>query len=183
MLTRLLRGFALWLVVLPAWLPSPAQQHSYHTVNPDDVHFILVNDSKKTIEAFHAREHCGELFGWMIRDSLSLNILSKYEFGATESMQDRMVKPGGRFVSILSLINSRERCEEAVDAVIFSDGSYEGEEQALRGLQDERAGITESIKYWADRFRREKSDGSSAKSMFADSTCLAAVDLGGTSLR
>ncbi len=87
--TRLLRGFALWLVVLPVCLPSPAQQHSYHTINPDDAHFILVNDSKKTIEAFHAREHCGELFGWMIEDSLSLNILSKYESGPPKACRTR----------------------------------------------------------------------------------------------
>jgi hypothetical protein len=126
---------------------------------------ILVNDSKKSIEAFHVSVECeiSEAKGGggtqYTYDSLQSpgSRHSSPSFGGKIVLQDDVIAPKGQLISSTRLSPQPSGCERKADitAVIYSDGSYEGDEMAARAIQAQRDGTADGVRYWADRFHRE----------------------------
>ncbi len=110
---------------------------------------ILENDARSSIEAFHYKAQCGN--------------------GATEGSQDILGIQNGQFLGIVGdrpqhgpvrpweRVTFRENfypnssgCEWKVEvtAVLFSDGSYEGDKAQARAMQARRDGIVAAVGYW-----------------------------------
>jgi len=53
---------------------------------------------------------------------------------------------------------ANDQCGVQVDAVVFADGSYEGDPDSVRAIQAGRDGILASVNYWLDKFSRENPD-------------------------
>jgi len=117
---------------------------------------ILENDSQSSIEAFHVKGQCGSV--------------------GMEATSDILEGPNGRFPNVaadtrsqrggihrwervsfanVTFIAQPQPCTWKVEmnAVIFSDGSYEGDDAQVKALQAERDGIAASINYWAARMK------------------------------
>jgi hypothetical protein len=112
---------------------------------------VLVNDSEKAIEAFSVRQTCdksGEFTAAILYDGL------RGTSGIIQSGEHRGLGGGWKSPS------GDLACDAQLEAVFFADGSFEGNDAAVRGLKARGDGITASIHYWVDKIKREKSDGS-----------------------
>ena len=117
--------------------PSAAQSSSYHL--EFDGHAIsqqafLVNDSEKLIEAYGASQLCFKPRTYSGFPDDSRDILdSPGGFGwgvilAADGSPSRsgILEPGGRWRTHMVIIPEKEDCQTQINAVLFSDGSFEG---------------------------------------------------------
>jgi hypothetical protein len=117
----------------------------------------LVNDSQKPIEAYDAQAKCWVGDVWRAGsganyDTLTVaadSISSPYDEGARLVTQNAVLRPGGRMITQLNLL-TQPGCEwkPDVDAVLYADGTYGGDETAARSLQAYRDGIVASVRDW-----------------------------------
>ena len=171
------RGRASIMLVVSSGLPLIAQSSNYHMelvdVGPGITNTVLVNDSSQPIEAFHVLEKCDAGDGWWDRDVLSgpgaPGGTSSDIHGAHGRFSRTIgVEPGGRWDGQHLGKDKGRECQERADAVIFADGSYEGDEASVRSLMAQRDGVAAELKYWAEKFKGENPDGSTLSSILAE---------------
>lgn len=176
------KGFAMHLSlksivqlgILSVSLPMLAQS-GYHVEMPDGPQLptgtpklvVLVNDSQKIIEAYHAKAVCkgnaGSRFAveqqrveqsgdtlWF-PDSMGMMMAPGGKFTA----QRPLIMPGDHFITGMHVERQPSGCtwEAEVDAVLYSDGTYGGSESGVRRLQAHRDGIVASVRFWEHIFR------------------------------
>lgn len=166
------------IALVVSWsLPLVAQSSSYHMelvdVAPEITQIVLVNDSSQPIEAFHVLEKCDAGDAWWSRDALSgpggpRSTSSDIHGAHGRFSQTIGVEPGGRWDGQYLPKSNGYECGERADAIIFADGSYEGDEAAVCSLMAKRDGVTSALKYWTDKFEGENPDGSTLSSIFAE---------------
>ena len=115
----------------------------------------LGNDSDKTIETFHITSD-REDEGGIIQDALELlSHEGSNTFSDQETvMQNAIIKPGARYISLgWGSVSKRGVLVSVpkIDAVLFTDGTYEGDEPILRGIEAYRRGMADGVKYWSDK--------------------------------
>jgi hypothetical protein len=163
--------------VILGWLPVAAQSFSYHLEFEDNAgskQVILVNDSEKPIEAFAASQRCQKAHGWSGSDGIR-DILFYPSTDIDMQAADRSGPPrsgvldtGARWSTLLAMMPERGDCQNRITAVFFSDGSFEGDDAAVRSLKAGRDGLAAGVHYWADRISREKQDGSTLNALLAE---------------
>jgi hypothetical protein len=166
------RAIVFCFPVILGWFPLAAQSSSYHLEFDDRIPghqpVILVNDSEKSIEAYGASQLCFKAKVYTGVPNESRDVLDNPFNGAASGVR----APDGRGPARGGVLETGARwrtnmatrpdwdCRTQVNAVLFSDGSFEGEDTAVRGLKARRDGLAAAIHYWADRISREKPDGS-----------------------
>jgi hypothetical protein len=177
------------LTTLCGCVPLLAQGRGYHMELSDGSSgwAILVNDSQKTIEAYHFSAKC--------RSAGRMKSATEYSYDALDSGGTSRSGPptgavagihttrdvaerGTRMVSMENLLPQPDGCvwDAGFDAVIYADGSYEGDEIRVRGLQARRDGVAECVKYWANRLAQEAVDRASLETIRADAERLTEED-------
>lgn len=143
--------------VLGCW-PLAAQSSNYHVEfeprGPRSYsHLVLVNDSEKAIEAYSVLQVCGR------SAQFAATILSN---GQTFLGTSGVIEPGERRTLRGGWTYRPDvpSCDAQVEAVILTDGSFEGKDAPVRGLKALGDGEAASIHYWADRIKAETPDGS-----------------------
>jgi len=183
---RLIRFRLVWLAMLCGCVPLLAQSRNYHAeiANEPDRRFILVNDSKEPIEAFHASVECHDPTSSV---EIDMRVSSEETYDALAGSRKRwwlwdgltakgdVVEPGERF-NIGGTLNAVCNWEPNVDAVIYADGSYDGNELAVRRLQARRDGLATGVKFWADKLNRDTPHGSDLDAMVAVAKRMASID-------
>jgi hypothetical protein len=160
--------------VILGWLPVAAQSSSYHLEFEDyagSKQVILVNDSEKPIEAFAASQRCqGGSGAGGVRDILFYPSKDIDMQAADRSGPPRsgVLDTGARWSTLLVMMPERGDCQNRITAVFFSDGSFEGDDSAVRSLKAGRDGLAAGVHYWADRISREKPDGSTLNALLAE---------------
>lgn len=145
-----------------ACAPLAAQSGSYHLelshATQGVSRYILINDSRKPIEAFLASQWCisgGESSGGDVLDGPGLSS-DVHGPDGSRPPKSGFLEPGGWWDTMAPTTSTSkqgvETCRPQVDAVIFSDGSYQGEAAAVRALQAQRDGFAVEVSYWAQRF-------------------------------
>jgi hypothetical protein len=160
-------------VIVRGTCDCAAQSSSYHLESDDSMpgrqQAILVNDSQKSIEAYGASQLCFKPKQYTGLPNDSQDILDSPSKGATMSSlraadgngppRSGVLDPGARWRTNMVTLPEWD-CRTQVNAVLFSDGSFEGEDAGVRGLKARRDGLAAAIHYWADRISQEKPDGS-----------------------
>lgn len=166
-----------------------AQNSNYHLKVASDPPFpsgwvSLVNDSDRVIEAANTRYRCPD---WEPLSSLSWSgddFLTSLEpedliegadgtsthgsiYGADgKLLPTKGVEPGGRVglgvVPRAGINKGGQECEVKVDFVIYSDGTFEGNESAVRVVKAGRDGIVAGVRYWAQVLNGMRSAGSNS---------------------
>jgi hypothetical protein len=161
-----------------------AQSRSYHMELSDGTSGwgILVNDSQKTIEAYHFSAKCrgvrpGESGLELSYDALDFDgtVIGFQGPGGLVTQRD-VSEPGAR-IAVQQLL-PQPSCEWKADinAVLYADGSYEGDEMSARGLQARRDGIAASVKYWTDRLSQESAGKPNLEATHTDAERLTQED-------
>ena len=166
-------------LMLCGYIPLSAQHRGYRMQlsNGTSGWVALVNDSEKPIEAFHFTGQCGNMIGndftYDALDSAGSRMLHPSIDGQAFDQND-VVKPGERMFSMVNLLPQPSGCawQGDIDAVIFADGTYEGNETTVRGMQARRDGIAAALKYWAQQLHQQAQDNTDA-----DALALEAKDL------
>jgi hypothetical protein len=113
----------------------------------------LVNDSSKQIEAYDSLELSpdGGFCAETSEDFLTYPAPMANVFGADgKESRGRGVEQGGRWdLGYLGIDPHGKECEPKAVAVIFVDGSYEGDEVMVRGLKAHRDGVAAALNYWS----------------------------------
>jgi hypothetical protein len=172
--------------------PLLAQTRGYHMELSDRTSgwVILVNDSDKPIEAFYFSAQCNDVnarggagmqFTYDALQNPSTMSGHPGLDGKFLSQRD-VVAPKGRFVSLTKLVPQQSGCDWKgdINAVIYSDGSYEGDEMIARGIAALRDGIAASVAYWQGRFNRESPEAVDLDAVNADAQRLTKEDFAKT---
>lgn len=143
-----------------------AQARGYHMELSDGTGgaIILVNDSEKVIEAFLYKGLCGTTHrsfnydalwapgerGWDARDPS----------GRPIRPQPDTVAPGQQMDANELIQKPSVGCSERgdIDAVIYSDGTFDGSEEGVRSMQVWRDGLANELQYWFARLQSKPSD-------------------------
>jgi hypothetical protein len=135
------------LVSLPVFAQTPAYHLEFS--NGTSGWVILVNDSQKPIEAFSAKATCGATTTTPTYDALEFSG-GGTSHPAIKGLQPSVIQPGQRFFALVNLAPQPSGCawQGKVAGVIYADGTYDGEESAVRDLQARRAGIAAALQYW-----------------------------------
>src|ERR1700691_1368228 len=176
------------LATLCGCLPLFGQGRGYHMELSDGSSgwAILVNDSQKTIEAYHFSARClsagrmksatEHIYGGLDREVTSRAGPPPGSVAGIISHRDAL-EPGARTVST-NLLPHPSGCvwDADFDAFIYADGSYEGDEMRVGGVQARRDGVAEGVKYWANRLAQEAIDKASLDPIRADAERLKEED-------
>jgi len=162
------------------WLPLAAQSSSYHlelddpTAGPQQV--IFVSDSEKSVDAFAASQQCPrDPNGTRSATYANHDILgSPFLTGVSSDKRcadgrlarGPVLKTGECWETALFVSPQKRDCQNEVTAIIFSDGSFEGEDTAVRGLKAHRDGLAAGVQFWAAKIGQEKPDGSTLLALF-----------------
>lgn len=110
---------------------------------------ILVNDSNAPIEAYLLSWRCGKpedvTGGWSSGDTLAGLSGSFALISPTGTISRDEVVPRGKRAIVGSHL-----CDTSVNAVLFADGTWAGDELAARGLKARRDGLVACIDEWID---------------------------------
>lgn len=146
-------------------MPLFARSDSYHVElsNKTNGLVILVNDSDKTIEAFHISSQCaainatgsaGNVFTYDALDDPHTNGRTSF-LGPDGKLivQGDAIEPKGRMVTMVRLLSQPSGCawRGNADAIIYADGSYEGNKMVVKGIAARRDGIVAGVAYWAEK--------------------------------
>jgi RNase H-fold protein (predicted Holliday junction resolvase) len=145
---------------------SRAQAPSYHAevMSGFSGNIAMVNESDKTIEAFHLKAVCGKTTeGDTTYDALTWpgdRVPTVPVDGGQIANQSDVVLPHTRMFSSMPLDAQPSGCMWTVEVngVIFSDGTYSGSQEVVQLMQAWRDGLAASIRYWADRLRTSAAD-------------------------
>lgn len=177
------------LTMLCGCVPLLAQGRGYHAELSDGTSgwVILVNDSQKTIEAYHLSAKCmgqgrvrmGEELSYDTLDSSGTSRNWPPTGFAGIHTTSAVAEPEARMVSMKKLSPPPDGCvwNADFDAVIYADGSYEGDEIKVQRLQARRDGLAAGVKYWANRLAGEPVDKASRETIRADAERLKDEDL------
>ena len=148
---------ALFADCLAILSPLCAQSPAYHVELSEGTsgQIILENGSSEDIEAFHLSGHCGTTSQYLTRDILDspsdvlMLATSPYKnrrggvhAWESETFRDQLMpQPSGCDWNV------------AIDAVLYTDGTYEGDKAQARSLQARRDGIAATVRYWMDRLK------------------------------
>lgn len=141
------------------------QTRSYHMELSDGTsgYVILVNDSSKTIEAFRFRATCetnGRIGGSTSADYDKLWTPGTvgpaprgHDGRPAERPQPDIIAPGQRMQTLTYFSPQPSGCPRHadIDAVIYSDGTYEGSNDGVRSLQVWRDGVADELQYWSTK--------------------------------
>ena len=171
-----------WIVSICAvvcCLPLSAQSRSYHMELADGTsgRVAVANDSAKPIEAFHITGRCGQAgiaTGYDVlqspRDGGSLFLDPERQ----RISRDGVIAPQTRVFLTTQFDPQPSGCawKGVIDGVIYTDGSFEGEGDAVRRMMAHRDGIVAAVNYWSSRLLHEGAEredpgalAESAKSM------------------
>jgi len=161
-------------VLLLSALPAAAQL--YH-LGSDELpngmlRLFLVNDSDKPIEAFRWVDHCVLADGKSTSasggggDSLlyppESTLIQTYD--GRKSPTGRLERDGKWMIGA----ENDSGCESKIVAVIFSDGSHDGSEDAIKEIVALRKGREDRDRFWLDRLKREQAEGWSVERIRSD---------------
>jgi hypothetical protein len=170
-------------------VPSSAQTPGYHLELTEGTRgrVILVNDSAKPIEAFFLWQQCGTALGMSIHDTQRpsgsayspdiQDILSDggdrmgvWSADGRNVKQAEVIAPGQRFITLTSLASDPEsmKCELQIIAAVFTDGSFEGDDQALSSIQARREGIATGVRYWMAKLNPESGEMPEPEAILSD---------------
>jgi hypothetical protein len=139
----------------------------------------IVNASPKTIEAFHFKTNC-EGAGGFTHDLLDRPGQSEEPSPDNVKVRVRtyIIEPWGRLMMRSQIPPEWSKCEGRMelDAVLYTDGTHEGDDTELRKIQARRDGIADALKYWTDRFAREQTGPANYEVTLADSEKIPAQD-------
>ena len=149
---------------MQARLQLAAQSSSYHVETYSGrggpyPYLVLVNDSQKQIEAFAASQQCEHMTSGDSRDVLGFSGTATSDMmapGEERPPRSGVLDTGARWITSIAFIPANGPCQEKIDAVIFSDGSFEGNADVMRTIKAGRDGYAAGVNYWADRIRQEK---------------------------
>jgi hypothetical protein len=142
---------------------------------------MVVNDSDLPMEAFHLQGECGN-----VGDEFSDDELDFWGVGGA------LRGPDGRYFRSPYLLESHQKgvtihmlaaqpssCSwrAKIDAVVYVDGSYEGDELEVRGLQAHRDGLSAAVQYWVERLGRESAPTPDIKGAMAEAEKLKQRDV------
>lgn len=179
MFIRSLQLMAFSLIILSVCRQLIAQERGYHTELSDGTSgwIILVNDSQKPIETFSLTGKCGTISTEFVHDSLDGSRTGSLHPAAGK--QSDTIKPGERFFSITKLLPQSSGCtwKVEVNAAIYTDGTYDGDENVVRALQARRDGILAAAQDWTERLEVEFARKTAAEIVIADAKRLAEEDL------
>jgi hypothetical protein len=139
---------------LPAFGQSPGYHFEYSDgpMNHPESHWVtFVGNSDKPIEAYEMREQKlgGEFCAERRCDILDNPGLTPLERGEKWDYGYLSWGPDGK------------ECEPRADAVIFADGSYEGNEAVVRALMADRDGVAAALNHWSQEISAKKPGASS----------------------
>lgn len=171
MLSRRTQFSLIVLCLLSVATKLAAQARGYHMELTDGTtgYVILVNDSSKTIEAFHLSATCesgGRLGGSTSLDYDKLWTWGSWAAGARDqngrsigSPQPDVIAPGRRMQTLTKLLPQPSGClwHADIDAVIYSDGTYEGSNDGVLSLQAWRDGFADELQFWSTRLHQQDS--------------------------
>jgi hypothetical protein len=118
-----------------------------------------VNDSDRPIQAFKILERSRDggfcsAGGW--------DLLSGPGEAFRYPSRDRGIERGGsRDYGYLTRTSSGQECEPKIDALIFADGTYEGDEAVVRAMKAARDGLVSGLNYWSQEVRGKKPNDAS----------------------
>ena len=174
------RAVLFCFLFIMGWMPLVAQSSSYHlelddpTAGPQQV--IFVSDSEKSVDAFAVSQQCPrEPNGTRTSAYGNHDILdSPFLRGVSSDMRcadgrlarGPVLETGECWRTALFVSPQKRDCQNEVTAIIFSDGSFEGEDAAVRGLKAHRDGLAAGVQYWAAKLSQEKPDGSTLLALF-----------------
>ncbi|MGB9419005.1 MAG: hypothetical protein WCB58_22030 [Acidobacteriaceae bacterium] len=146
-----------------------------------------MNDSAKPIEAFFLWQQCGTALGMSIHDtqrpvgsSFSPDIQDALSGGGDRVgvrgadgrnvKQDEVIAQGQRFITLTSLASDPEsmKCELKIIAAVFTDGSFEGDDQALSSIQARRDGSASGVRYWMAKLNPQSGEMPEREAILAD---------------
>ena len=186
--SRLPHALAIATTAVCICAPSYAQTPGYHVELTEGTSLVtLVNDSAKPIEAFFLWKQCGTALGMSIYEtqrpsgsSYAPHIQDALSGGGDRSgipgsrerraIQSEVVAPGGRFVTTMTVSSDPEsmKCELKIIAAVFTDGTFEGDDQALSSIQARRDGIATGVRYWTAKLNRESGEMPEPEAILAD---------------
>jgi hypothetical protein len=155
-----------WLLTVLTGLSVYAQSPNYHLEFSDGPMKLpkdyprtrwvsLVNDSSKQIEAYDSLElspdggFCAETSEDFLTYPYPAPMANVFGADGKES-RGRGVEQGGRWdLGYLGIDRHGKECELKAVAVVFVDGSYEGDEVMVRGLKAHRDGVAAALNYWS----------------------------------
>lgn len=154
-------------LIFACW-PVAAQTSSYHTELEEHPaghpHVVLVNDSEKSIEAFAVSQRCKTGGFSAIVDILHSprNLRGMEPTGNAQPPRNGVLEPGARWVTAVEIIqDASAMCKAAtIDAVLFTDGSFEGKQKSVRALKARRDGIVAGVNFWVERIAEQDPNGS-----------------------
>ena len=170
-------------------VPSSAQSSGYHAELTEGTsgRVTFVNDSPKPIEAFFLWQQCGTALGRPIHDTqrpsgsaFGPDIQDALSGGGDRVgvpgadgrtvKQDEVIAPGQRFITSTSLASDPEsmKCELKTIAAVFTDGTFEGDDQALSSIQARRDGIATGVRYWMAKLNPESGEMPEPEAILAD---------------
>ncbi len=133
--------------------PAFAQNSGYHLQLSDGTSgwVILVNDTQRPIEAFTVNATCGAVTATPAYDALAFSGGGS-SHPAVRGLQPSLIQPGQRLFALANLAPQPSGCawQTQVAGVIYADGTYDGDESAVRDLQARRAGIAAALQYWSN---------------------------------
>jgi hypothetical protein len=162
------------MALLLGSLPAAAQL--YH-LGSDELpngmlQWYLVNDSDKPIEAFRAEDHCiapdgkSHSAGLAGGDSLlsppDSSLIQTY--GGKTSPSGRLERDGKWMIGS----GDTNTCETKITAVVYSDGTHDGSEDAVKVIVALRKGREERDRFWLDRLKREEAEDWSLERIHSD---------------
>jgi len=168
------RALVICFPIIVGWLPLASRSSSYHLEFDDRIpgyeEVTLVNDSEKSIEAYEVSQACQRSNGGIGNDFLDYILGGSSNIRAADGSiaHNGVLEPGGRWRIGKFTLPVNGDCQNQVIAVLFSDGSFEGKDAAVRGLKAHRDGLAAGANYWADRVNQEKPDGSTLDALLAE---------------
>jgi hypothetical protein len=159
---------ATWLLLLPGVAQSAAQVVSCHLEYwqeaPKLKRITLVNDSEKAIEAYRLVQHCehtrgaggGDIFDFP-RGAISSMHPADGRFLTHSGLEHDETWEIG-FVNTEGTGSDARECNPEVIAILFGDGTYEGNEDVVRAIKAARDGIRDSVKFWVERFAEDSAN-------------------------
>jgi len=190
-----MNGVVLSSAIFLSVLPLACQTSTFHVeLLPDppgllgDGKWVFVNDSDKpiSIEAFHLVLRCKGGGLWKSSDfsvnQRSVGTKPILREGVTIWPDAIEIDAKGRFETGIEygvFRNAKgvvEKCEHQVDAVLFTGGTHEGSEGAVRSLKAHRDGISDRVRYWANRLSHENRDGAGIDAMREEAECFVNED-------
>jgi hypothetical protein len=188
----LINGVAFCSALFLSGLPLASQTSSFHLEpSAGSLGFetlALVNDSEEpvSIEAYHLVQRCEGGGYWGSTDFFmnrrAASTMPARQAGGTQWPDAIEIIAKGRFqtgIEFVALKNAKgvvEKCERQMDAVLFTDGTHEGSEEAVRTLKAHRDGISDRVNYWENRLRPENRDGSGIDAMHGEAECFLKED-------